>query len=35
MSESCVYAPKKGVKTFYSLQKEFGYDMALWYRNEP
>ena len=28
MSESCVYAPKKGVKTFYSLQKEFGYDMA-------
>lgn len=28
MSKSCVYAPKKGLKTFYSLQKEFGYDLA-------
>lgn len=28
MGKSCVYAPKKGVKTFQSLQKEFGYDLA-------
>lgn len=28
MSKSCVYAPNKGIKTFYSLQKEFGYDLA-------
>lgn len=28
MAKSCVYAPKKGVKTFYKLEKEFGYDLA-------
>lgn len=28
MSGSCVYVPNKGVKTFYALKKEFGYDLA-------
>lgn len=28
MSTSCVYAPKKGIKTFYKLEKEFGYNTA-------
>ena len=28
MPKSCVYIPNKGIKTFYSLQKEFGYDLA-------
>lgn len=28
MAKSCVYAPKKGTKTFYKLEKEFGYDLA-------
>jgi len=28
MSKSCVYAPKKGVKTFYKLKKKFGYEKA-------
>lgn len=28
MSKACTYSPKKGVKTFYSLKKEFGYDLA-------
>lgn len=28
MSKACTYTPRKGVKTFYSLKKEFGYDLA-------
>lgn len=28
MAKSCVYAPKKGTKTFYRLKRDFGYDTA-------
>lgn len=28
MSKACVYAPKRGLDTFYKLRKEFGYDKA-------
>lgn len=28
MTKACVYTPKKGLKTFYKLKNEFGYNEA-------